>query len=238
MSKNEETDIIDLVNGEIVQAAELNIDPTENINWNDWDVNTPAVRTAASKALRLLKERGIMTMDSLLPLCESLLDTGQWPHRTIAFQWSFSLKKQFQPRHFAFLDGWVNTYLHSWGSCDDLCTHSMGYFLMKHPQFVESVKKWVQPDNPYVRRAAAVSFIYALRKGKLFEHIFDISDNLMHDTHHHVLKGYGWMLKEATLYFMNDVFEYVMENKEHMPRLSLRYAIEKMPKDMRKKAMA
>jgi len=237
MSRNGKNDVVDLVNTRIAKAANLDVDLTGNIRWNELDVKTPVVRAIATRTLQLLKQRGIKTIDGLIPLCEILLETGQWPHRTIAFQWSFTLKDQFQPRHFAFLDRWVNTYLHSWGSCDDLCTHSMGYFLMRFPQVVKSVKKWTQSDNPYVRRAAAVSFIYALRRGELFEHIFDVSNSLMNDSHHHVLKGYGWMLKEATLHFMADVFDYVMKNRSDMPRLSLRYAIEKMPEDMRRKAM-
>ncbi|MCG3253336.1 MAG: DNA alkylation repair protein, partial [Candidatus Heimdallarchaeota archaeon] len=53
-----------------------------------------------------------------------------------------------------------------------------------------------------------------------------------------VLKGYGWMLKEATKKFQDEVFEYVLKNKAKMPRVSLRYAIEKMPQEMRKQAMA
>ena len=35
-----------------------------------------------------------------------------------------------------------------------------------------------------------------------------------------------------------EVFDYVMRNKSQMPRTSLRYAIEKMREEMRKKAMA
>ncbi|MGA9189492.1 MAG: DNA alkylation repair protein [Methanosarcina sp.] len=34
-----------------------------------------------------------------------------------------------------------------------------------------------------------------------------------------------------------EVFEYVMKNKKDMPRTALRYAIEKLPKDLRDKAM-
>ena len=53
-----------------------------------------------------------------------------------------------------------------------------------------------------------------------------------------VRKGYGWMLKVAADVYQKDVFNYVMKHKKRMPRTSLRYAIEKMPQTMRKKAMA
>jgi 3-methyladenine DNA glycosylase AlkD len=68
--------------------------------------------------------------------------------------------------------------------------------------------------------------------------VFQVADALLQDPQDHVLKGYGWMLKEATQHFPNEVFEYVMAHKDEMPRVSLRYAIEKLPPEVKKKAMA
>ena len=45
------------------------------------------------------------------------------------------------------------------------------------------------------------------------------------------------MLKEASKKHQEKVFDFVIENKERMPRTALRYAIEKMPKDLRNEAM-
>lgn len=41
-----------------------------------------------------------------------------------------------------------------------------------------------------------------------------------------VQKGYGWMLKEASNNYPNEVFDYVMKRKKEMPRIALRYAID------------
>jgi 3-methyladenine DNA glycosylase AlkD len=54
----------------------------------------------------------------------------------------------------------------------------------------------------------------------------------------YVLKGYGWMLKEASNNYQQEIFDYVQKKKKDMPRISLRYAIEKMPQEMRKIAMS
>ena len=50
-------------------------------------------------------------------------------------------------------------------------------------------------------------------------------------------KGYGWLLKEASNFDEWSVFQFVMGHKLVMPRTALRYAIEKMPKNLREQAM-
>jgi len=71
----------------------------------------------------------------------------------------------------------------------------------------------------------------------LLNEVFAMADLFLADEDDMVQKGYGWMLKEASNKFPNEVFEYVMNNKKEMPRTALRYAIEKLPVDKRKKAM-
>ena len=51
------------------------------------------------------------------------------------------------------------------------------------------------------------------------------------------MKGYGWLLKEASRKHTEEVFAYVMRYKKVMPRTALRYAIELMPKDLKAEAM-
>jgi 3-methyladenine DNA glycosylase AlkD len=45
------------------------------------------------------------------------------------------------------------------------------------------------------------------------------------------------MLKAASQAHQDRVFSFVMSNKKSMPRTALRYAIEKMPDELRKAAM-
>jgi 3-methyladenine DNA glycosylase AlkD len=147
------------------------------------------------------------------------------------------MKRHYEPRHYHTFEGWVKTYLTTWGSVDDFCTRAMGYLLYTYPEFAGRVKKWVESENPWVRRAAAVTFIYGLRRGVFSEHAFDVADALLTDEHKYVQWGYGWMLKEATKHFLDDVFAYVMRNKAVMRRPALRYAIEKMPEHFKTKAI-
>jgi 3-methyladenine DNA glycosylase AlkD len=88
-----------------------------------------------------------------------------------------------------------------------------------------------------MRRASAVSLIIPARNGKFLNDILEIADLLLLDNDDLVQKGYGWMLKAASEANQQEIFEYVIKNKKIMPRTSLRYAIEKMPKKMKAIAM-
>ena len=68
--------------------------------------------------------------------------------------------------------------------------------------------------------------------------VFTIADNLLTDPDDMVQKGYGWLLKVASQAHQTEVFEYVMAHKATMPRTALRYAIEKMPVELKRQAMA
>ena len=107
-----------------------------------------------------------------------------------------------------------------------------------YPSFLADLKKWALSESRWVKRASAVTLIIPARSGKFLKDIFEIAGILHSDPDDMVQKGYGWMLKAASQAHQEEVFNYVMKNKATMPRTALRYAIEKMPADLRAKAMA
>ena len=147
------------------------------------------------------------------------------------------MRKQFVPADFALFERWIDTYVNNWASCDTFCNHTVGEFLEMYPEFLPELFRWAKSDNLWMRRAAAVSLIVPARKGLFKEEIFRIADILLSDKEDMVQKGYGWMLKVTIKYHLQEVFDYVIEKKNVMPRTALRYAIEKMPADMKKEAM-
>ena len=201
-------------------------------------LDTPQVRKVSSQIFQELRNEGVRDIDDILTLCDALLTQWSWEYRTIAFDWSFRVRAQYDPRHFQTFETWTTLYLATWGGVDDYCTHTLGHFFYTYPEFTPIVRDWATSDNPWILRAAAVSLIYGLRRGVHLEYIFDVADAILMDPRKYVQNGYGWMLKEATKHFQDEVFEYVMEEKTVMPRRALRYAIEKMPKDLKTQAMA
>jgi len=155
----------------------------------------------------------------------------------VACNWSYSLQKQYSPEDFLVFEKWVSLYVNNWASCDTLCNHTIGTLIEMYPELIDKLLSWTHSENRWLRRGAAVTLIIPARHGKFLDYIFKIADALLVDTDDLVQKGYGWMLKAASEAHQIEVFDYVMKNKAIMPRTALRYAIEKMPKDLKSKAM-
>lgn len=173
----------------------------------------------------------------IFSLCEQLWQSGYLEESFVACNWSYNVRKQYEPADFEVFERWINQYVNNWASCDTLCNHTVGEFIEKYPEYLSKLKVFAHSDNRWVKRAAAVSLIVPARKGKFLSDIFEIADILLLDQDDLVQKGYGWMLKAASQANQQEVFDYVMRHKAVMPRTALRYAIEKMPEEMRKRAM-
>ena len=198
-------------------------------------VKSALVKKIATKHFREIKDRDKMEIFSL---CENLLQANFGEEAFIAFEWAYSLRRQFVPEDFLVFERWVDRYVDNWAKCDTLCNHTLGTFVEMYPQFIENLAVWARSENRWLRRASAVTLILPARKGLFLKEVFEISDILLEDRDDMVQKGYGWMLKEASKKHQAEVFDYVMKWRAKMPRTALRYAIEKMPVEMRKKAMA
>lgn len=174
----------------------------------------------------------------MFALCDKLWQSGYLEEGFMAANLSYYIEKRYEPADFAVFEKWVNNYISNWATCDTLCNHTVGTFLEMFPEYISELKKWALSDNRWVKRAAAVSLIIPARRGLFQNDIFEIADTLLLDKDDMVQKGYGWMLKAASEVNQERVFNYVMSKKSIMPRTSLRYAIEKMPQELRAKAMA
>jgi 3-methyladenine DNA glycosylase AlkD len=200
-----------------------------------YGVKVPAVRKIAKETFKLIENK---TKNEIFDYCETLWQSGYIEESFIACDWSYLLRKRYETSDFEVYERWISQYVNNWASCDSLCNHTVGEFLERFPEYVSRLKTFAKSDNRWVRRAAAVSLIIPARKGMFLTDIFEIADILLTDHDDLVQKGYGWMLKAASDANQIDVFAYVMKNKALMPRTALRYAIEKMPAELKKQAMA
>ena len=195
-----------------------------------YGVQVPVVRNISKIYFSEIKN---LEKKEIISLCEELLKSGYTEESVIAFDRMYRIRNQYKKNDFRIFNSWSEKHISSWSKCDDFCTHSLGYFIFKFPEILPEIEKWAKSKNRWKRRVSAVCLIYSLRKKKYLKNAFSIADILLEDSDDLVQKGYGWMLKEASNVYQNEVYNFVNNNKEKMPRTALRYAIEKMPKEMK-----
>lgn len=195
---------------------------------------TPIVRKFSAEKFKKVKH---LNKQQILGYCEDLLKFKNSSCRDIAFDWAFRTRKNYSKEDFVIFEKWVDEYVDTWGSCDDLCTHALGYYLLTFPEFIPEVYQWTKSKNKWKRRASAVIFIYSARRGKYLNDVLKIAEILLLDREDLVQKAYGWMLKESSNVNQKEIFEFIMNHKSIMPRTALRYAVEKMPANLKKQAM-
>ena len=173
----------------------------------------------------------------IFELCEELYRSGMMEEAFIVSNWIPNLADRFEPEDISVFRHWIDTYITNWATCDGLCNHAVGDFIVRYPEYIEELKRWTQSQNRWMRRASAVSLIIPAKHGKFLEDVIGIASLLLTDADDMVQKGYGWLLKEASRKHTSEVFAFVMKNQKQMPRTALRYAIELMPKELKVEAV-
>ena len=198
-----------------------------------YGVKTGKVHEIADK---YWSEVGLLGKEEIFALCEELFSSDYVEEAFVASFWLPNYDR-LVPSDLAVFKVWIERYVNNWLKCDTFCNHTVGGLVEKHPESVSMLKSWAKSENRWLKRGAAVSLIIPAKKGLFLQEAFEICSMLLDDEDDMVQKGYGWLLKDASIKHQKEVFNYVLENKQKMPRTALRYAIKRMPKELKKEAM-
>lgn len=211
-----------------VESAKAEIEKLNSIP-NGKHIKTGDIRKLSAKLYRSLQDK---SKDNVFTICEALLEQRNWPMGVIAFDFAYRVKEQYDENTFSLFEGWLIKFVRGWGDCDDFCTHAFGELIMQNTGLVKNIIPWTKREEFWMRRAAAVVLIPSIYHNKYNEtNPIVISDLLMNDKDDLVRKGYGWMLKVLSTKEPQLVYDYLVKYKHIMPRISFRYALEKMEQD-------
>jgi 3-methyladenine DNA glycosylase AlkD len=193
--------------------------------------------------LKLLSRKYYRLLDKpskvdVFKLCEILWKSGIQEEAMVACDWSYRQKKNFLENDLPIFEKWITKYITNWATCDTFCNNSVGSYIMQYPDSLPKLFAWAKSKNTWMRRAAAVSLIIPGKRGLFTNEILKIASILLKDPDDMVQKGYGWMLKVSFEKQPDRIIDFVLQNKQKMPRTALRYAIEKWPANLKIQAMA
>jgi len=188
-----------------------------------------------------------LSADDMLAITELILQKAKFSEEVLL---AFGLINKFVKRHYGDdlllrFEFWLENYATNWAHVDDLCIKTIYLYFLARPHLIENTRHWTNSKSPWCRRASNVVWVkfinrkigkstYCLNK----ELAFKQCDVLMSDHDEFVQKSIGWLLKVMSLHHQQEVVSYIRANHDRMQRLTLRYAIEKMPTDLRKQLLA
>ncbi len=122
--------------------------------------------------------------------------------------------------------------INNWDLVDITCHHIVGDFVLKDGS--DTLRDLAKSQDLWEKRIAMVS-TYAFIKQKRLGEPLAIAEILLNDKHDLIHKAVGWMLREIGKRNKNILELFLTPRYKTMPRTMLRYAIEKFPKEERKK---
>ncbi|MDY0231827.1 MAG: DNA alkylation repair protein, partial [Candidatus Saccharicenans sp.] len=98
------------------------------------------------------------------------------------------------------------------------------------------LEKWLAEDNIFVKRVCLVSLIELAKKGQQTQLIYKmvLEASSAYPVNDLVAKAAGWLLREAGKADQHLLEKFLEEHGWRLPRVSVRYAIERFPKSKRK----
>jgi 3-methyladenine DNA glycosylase AlkD len=178
------------------------------------------------------------TIRTAVEFCEVMLEDRYMESRGTGFQVVALFVDQAGPELLVPVRRWLEDCCGNWGLVDNLAPSVVSPLLRNHPELVPEVVGWTGSPNPWLRRAAAVSFVDLVGEAGFRDAAYDVASGLLDEEEDLVHKAVGWLLREAGKVDRDRLETYLLAQGPRLPRTTLRYAIERFPAEDRKRLLA
>ncbi len=124
-------------------------------------------------------------------------------------------------------------FINNWDLVDSSCYKILGKYAFEN-NLDTLLIQLSKEDNMWSKRIAIVSTMHYVKKGE-----YDLLKELvlynLHHSHDLIHKANGWLLREMGEKDQNELLDFLKKHYQNMPRTTLRYAIEKLEPELRKK---
>lgn len=189
--------------------------------------------------VRMPKIRLVCKQFKDLPLTElrKLVDSEVHEHRMAALiVVSNRFKKADLIERMKLYDFYISALkrgrVNNWDLIDVTCPHVMGEYLLDKPRDI--IFELVKSDSLWERRASVLATFVFVKNGETSDSL-KIAEILLHDKEDLIHKAVGWMLREIGKQVDDKILtDFLDHYAQEMPRTMLRYAIERLPEEIRK----
>ncbi|MDD2258188.1 MAG: DNA alkylation repair protein [Patescibacteria group bacterium] len=192
-----------------------------------WGLKVPVSRQIASQFFDLsLKELSVLISSPVheLRLIALLIAVYKYQQAQTFFQQKKIVRWYWRERKF----------INNWDLVDLSVVKILGAYLRDYPQERKMFIFLSQSSSLWDRRLAMVSTFAFIAAGE-FKPTLDLARNYFNDSEDLIAKASGWMLREVGKRDNKVLLEFLNNYAGQMPRIMLRYAIERLPEAKRQK---
>jgi 3-methyladenine DNA glycosylase AlkD len=124
--------------------------------------------------------------------------------------------------------------VNNWDLVDQSAPYITGHFAFTNPAAGKKIFALIRSKSMWDRRIAMISTFYFIRQNR-FNETIAMAEALLNDKEDLMHKASGWMLREMGKRDLKPLIAFLDRHGNQMPRTMLRYAIEKLPENQRKK---
>lgn len=128
-------------------------------------------------------------------------------------------------------------YINNWDLVDQSAPYIVGDFVFHDRDNLSLLYKLAKSKHLWKQRISIVSTQYLI-KNSFYEPTIKLSEYFLIHKHHLIHKAVGWMLRELGKKDIYELYSFLDKYASKMPRVMLRYAIERLDDNRRKYYMS
>ncbi|GBD32997.1 MAG: hypothetical protein KatS3mg081_0065 [Gemmatimonadales bacterium] len=199
-------------------------------------VNTPRLREIERKLYQATKDT--WTAAEAVEFAEGLFKEKYIEARSLGVMLLARFHRSFEPTLFARARGWLaGNRLNNWALTDLVATKILAPLVERHSDLAERLRPWAKSNSVWVRRAALATLVPFARKGQHLALAYGIAASVFEDEEELIHKATGWLLRECGKTNPRRLEAYLGAHGPRIPRITLRYAIERFPAAKRKEIL-
>jgi 3-methyladenine DNA glycosylase AlkD len=193
-----------------------------------YNVGTDAMRAQARSIY--LAHRKDWSIDEAMTFAGVLIRDRYLEAKSLGIEVVARYRRDFSARLLPVWKRWLSDgYAANWATTDAICCYLIGPLLVAHPELCPRLCAWSHDRSMWVRRASIVGLIPRARRGESLSLVYEIAKRLHSDREDLIQKAVGWALREAGKTDMARLERYLRANGTSIPRITVRYGIERFP---------
>ncbi len=124
-------------------------------------------------------------------------------------------------------------YINNWDLVDISAPNITGNYVYENKDELHLLYDLSELNHLWKQRIAVVSTQYLIKQG-FYEPTIKLAEKYINHPHHLIHKATGWMLRELGKKDIEELYSFLDKYAEKMPRVMLRYSIERLTDTKRK----